>query len=80
LTQQEEILIAPIPTRGRLLVRGLPTACRIKLLDLVGQRIGAWDAAPGTVVLYLSTVPAGTYVLRISGADTMTSRIVPVVH
>jgi hypothetical protein len=78
--QDEEVSISPVPTNGRLWVRGLHPASRIELFDLFGKRIGAWTATQGTMELDLLSVPDGTYVLRISNEGTMTSRIVPVVH
>jgi len=80
MAKGEEISLAPIPTSGRLWVRGIQPASLIELFDLFGKRIGAWTATQETMELDLLSIPDGAYVLRISSEGKVTSRPVSVVH
>lgn len=66
------IQLYPNPTQELLHVAGAGADSNIQLYDLTGALVGtARTDATGSAVVSLASYPAGTYVVRVSGADRL---------
>lgn len=67
-----DIQLYPNPTQELLHVVGAGADSNIQLYDLTGALVGtARTDATGSAVVSLASYPAGTYVVRVSGADRL---------
>ena len=74
--QASEIQVYPNPAQDFIELRGLKSSAMIELLDVRGRLLYAASASTAKERISIAELPAGVYLLRVSGAQQHHHRIV----